>query len=91
MKRFNKLYEKIEELPEIIQDFIKKLSKKLDKTLNHAKNREIPNTNNLAELLFRVRFPGKIKSIFRTKIGAERQIRLNDINWIKRNVLGEKL
>ena len=65
MKRFNKLNEKFDEMPEIIQDFIRKLSKKLEITLNHTKNRKIPSTNNLAELLFRVTFPGKIKRIFK--------------------------
>lgn len=90
MKRFNKLNEKIDEMPEIIQDFMRKLSKKLEITLNHTKNRKIPSTNNLAELLFRVTFPGKIKRIFRTYEGAKRQIRLNNLNWTKRNVLGEK-
>lgn len=90
IKRFNKLNEKIDEMPEIIQDFIRKLSKKLEITLNHTKNRKIPSTNNLAELLFRVTFPGKIKRIFRTYEGAKRQIRLNNLNWTKRNVLGEK-
>ena len=90
MKRFNELNEKFDELPEIIQDFMRKLSKKLEITLNHTQNRKIPSTNNLAELLFRVTFPGKIKRIFRTYEGAKRQIRLNNLNWTKRNVLGEK-
>ncbi len=90
MKRFNELNEKFAEMPEIIQNFMRKLSKKLEITLNHTKNRKIPSTNNLAELLFRVTFPGKIKRIFRTYEGAKRQIRLNNLNWTKRNVLGEK-
>ena len=89
MNRFNKLNEKFDEMPEIIQNFMKKLSKKLEITLNHTKNKKIPSTNNLAELLFRVTFPGKIKRIFRTYKGAKRQIRLNNLNWTKRNVLGE--
>ena len=89
MNRFNKLTEKFDEMPEIIQNFMKKLSKKLEITLNHTKNKKIPSTNNLAELLFRVTFPGKIKRIFRTYKGAKRQIRLNNLNWTKRNVLGE--
>ena len=63
MKRFNKLNEKINEMPEIIQDFMRKLSKKLEITLNHTKNRKIPSTNNLAELLFRVTFPGALSNI----------------------------
>lgn len=52
---------KIDEMPEIIQDFMRKFSKKLEITLNHTKNRKIPSTNNLAELLFRVTFPRKNK------------------------------
>lgn len=69
---------------------MRKFSKKLEITLNHTKNRKIPSTNNLTELLFRVTFPEKIKRIFRTYEGAKRQIRLNNLNWTKRNVLGEK-
>lgn len=65
---------KIDEMPEIIQDFMRKFSKKLEITLNHTKNRKIPSTNNLVELVFRVTFPGKIKRIFRTYEGAKRQI-----------------
>ncbi len=38
---------------------MRKLSKKLKITLNHMKNKKIPSTNSLAELLFRVTFPGK--------------------------------
>lgn len=65
---------KIDEMPEIIQDFMRKFSKKLEITLNHTKNRKIPSTNNLVELVFRVTFLGKIKRIFRTYEGAKRQI-----------------
>ena len=59
---------------------MKQLSKKLEITLNHTKNRKIPSTNNLAELLFGVTFLGKIKRIFRTCKGAKRQIQLNNLN-----------
>ena len=90
MNRFNKLNERFDELPEIIQNFMRKLSKKLEITVNHTKNRKIPSTNNLAELLFRATFPGKIKRIFRTYEGAKRQIQLNNLSWTKRNVLGKK-
>lgn len=68
--------DKFDEMPEIIHDFMGKLSK----------NRKIPSTNNLAELLFRVTFPGKIKRIITTYKRAQRQIRLNNLNWTKRNV-----
>ena len=73
------LLKKFDEMPEIIQNFMIKLSKKLEITINHTKNKKIPSTNNLAELLFRVTFPGKIKRIFRTYKGAQRQIRLNNL------------
>ena len=86
MNRFNKLNEKFDELSRIIQDFMRKFSKKLEITLNHAKNSTLSSTNNLAELLFRVTFPRKIKRISRTYKGTKRQIRLNNINWTKRNV-----
>ncbi len=71
-------------MPEIIQNFMRKLSKKLEITLNHTKNRKIPNTNNLAKLLFGVTFPVKIKRIFRTYKSAQRQIRFNNLNWTKK-------
>ena len=93
MKYFHQLYDKLEELPQIIQDFIKKLSKKIDKALEYTKDKKIPKTNNLVELLFKVTFPGKIKRIYRTYAGAVTQIKLDDLRWIERNVLkkaGEK-
>ena len=69
---------------------MKKVSKKLEITSNHTKNKKISSTNKLTELLFRLTFPRKIKRIFRTYEGAKKQIRLNNINWTKRNVLEEK-
>lgn len=87
MKYFHQLYDKLEELPPIIQDFIKKLSKKIDKALEYTKDKKIPKTNNLVELLFKVTFPGKIKRIYRTYAGAITQIKLDDLKWIERNVL----
>lgn len=87
MKYYNELYDKIDELPTIIQDFIKKLSKKIDKALQFLKDKKIPKTNNLVELLFKVTFSGKIKRIYRTYAGAITQIKLNDLKWIERNVL----
>lgn len=87
MKYYHKLYDKLEELPTIIQDFIKKLSKKIDKALEYTKDKNIPKTNNLVELLFRITFPGKIKRIYRTYAGAITQIKLDDLKWIERNVL----
>ena len=87
MKYYHQLYDKLEELPTIIQEFMKKLSKKLEKALANTKDKKIPKTNNLVELLFKVTFPGKIKRIYRTYAGAITQIKLDDLRWIERNVL----
>ena len=87
MKYYNQSYDKIEELPATIQDFIKKLSKKQIKYLQYLKDKKIPKTNNLVELLFKVTFTEKIKRIYRTYAGAITQIKLDDLKWIERNVL----
>ena len=87
MKYFNQLNDKLEELPQIIKDFIKKLSKKINKALNYLNDKNIPKTNNLVELLFKVTFPGKIKRIYRTYAGAITQIKIDDLKWIEQNVL----
>ncbi len=87
MKYYHQLYDKLEELPPIIKDFIKTLSKKINKALEYTKDKKIPKTNNLVELLFKVTFPGKIKRIYRTYAGAITQIKLDDLKWIERNVL----
>ena len=87
MKYYHQLYDKLEELPSIIKDFIKTLSKKINKALEYTKDKKIPKTNNIVELLFKVTFPGKIKRIYRTYAGAITQIKLDDLKWIERNVL----
>ena len=87
MKYYHQLYDKLEELPPIIKNFIKTLSKKINKALEYTKDKKIPKTNNLVELLFKVTFPGKIKRIYRTYAGAITQIKLDDLKWIERNVL----
>ena len=87
MKYYHQLYDKLEELPSIIKDFIKTLSKKINKALEYTKDKKIPKTNNIVELLFKVTFPGKIKRIYRTYVGAITQIKLDDLKWIERNVL----
>ena len=46
--------------------------KKLEITLNYTKNRKIPCMKNLAELLFKLTFPGKIKRIFKTYKGVKK-------------------
>ena len=88
IKRFNKIMSQINQLPKIIQVFLKNLDKKIDYTLTHTKNREIPKTNNLIELIYRTTFPGKIKRIFRTLKGAKRQIKSNNLKWMENNVSG---
>ena len=79
LKRFNKLKQNKDKLPQLVCDFIEKLDKKIERSLQHTVDRNIPKTNNLAELLFRTTFPRKIKTIFRTVKGATRQLRLNNI------------
>ena len=69
--------------------FLKKLLKKIDRAVQFVNDNNIPKTNNLVELFYRVTFPGKIKRIFRTYEGAMNRIRLNNIRWMERNVLGE--
>lgn len=87
LKRFNKLKQNKDKLPQLVCDFIEKLDKKIERSLQHTVDRNIPKTNNLAELVFRTTFPRKIKTIFRTVKGATRQLRLNNIKWTKNNVL----
>ena len=61
MKYYHQLYDKLEELSQIIKDFIKTLSKKINKALKYTKNKKIPKTNNIVELLFKVTFSWKNK------------------------------
>ena len=89
MKYYHQLYDKLEELPQIIKDFIKTLSKKINKALEYTKDKKIPKTNNLVELLFKVTFPGKIKRIYRTYAGAITQIKIDDLKWIENHVLNK--
>ena len=70
MKYYHQLYDKLEELFQIIKDFIKTLSKKINIALKYTKDKKIPKTNNLTELLFKVTSPRKIKRIYRTYAGA---------------------
>ena len=87
MKHFNELKEKLNELPEVIKDFIKKLDKKIDRVLEQVKDKNIPKTNHLVELFFKVTFPGKIKRIYRTYEGALNKIKLDGLRWIEKNVI----
>ena len=88
MKHFNELKQKQEEIPKVIQEYVKKLDKKIDRIIEQVKDREIPKTNNLVELFFKVTFPGKIKRIYRTYEGALNKIKLDDFKWIEKNVIG---
>ena len=56
-----KLNDKFGELAKIILEFIKKLSKKLKRAFEYIENNQIPEINNLIELLFRTTFIGRIK------------------------------
>lgn len=87
MKKFNELMDEIEEMPQIIVTFLKKLQKKIESALEFTKDKNIPKTNNLIELFYKVTFPGKIKRIYRTLEGAMNRIRLNNIRWMERNVI----
>ena len=87
LKHFNELKENLEELPDVIKDYVKKLDKKIDLVLEQVKDRNIPKTNNLVELFFKVTFPGKIKRIYRTYEGALNKIKLDDLKWMEKNVI----
>ena len=87
MNRFNKLWDKKEELPVIIYDFIKNPYKKINRIFEYTKDLNIPKTNNLVELFYKITFPDKIKRIYRTFEGATNRIRLNNIKWTEENVI----
>ena len=91
MNRFNKLNEKFDEMHDIIQDFMRKLSKKLKITLNHTKNNKIPSTNNLAELLFRVTFPGKNKKDLQNIQRCKKTNSIKQLKLDKKECFGRKL
>ena len=83
MKYYNQLYDKLEELPPIIKNFIKTLSKKINKALEYTKDKKIPKTNNLVELLFKVTFSGKIKRIQNIPLLEASRASLNHLTWIR--------
>ena len=85
----NKLKKLLKEkdLPDFIDKFVKNLLKKIDRTVQFVNDDNIPKTNNLIELFYKITFPEKIKRIYRTYEGAMNRIRLNNIRWMKRNVL----
>lgn len=86
INKLNKLL-KEKDLPEFIEKFLNNLLKKIDRAIQFVNDGNIPKTNNLIELFFKVTFPGKIKRIYRTYEGAMNRIRLNNIRWMKRNVI----
>ena len=86
INKLNKLL-KEKDLPDFIDKFVKNLLKKIDRAVQFVNDSNIPKTNNLIELFYKVTFPGKIKRIYRTYEGAMNRIRLNNIRWMKRNVL----
>lgn len=45
---------------------------------------------NLIEQFFKITFARKIKKIFRTKRGAMKRMKMNEIRWTHRNVLKQK-
>ncbi len=55
--------------------------------LEQVKDLNIPKTNNLVELFFKITFPGKIKRICWTYEGALNKIKLDDLRWIEKNVI----
>ena len=55
--------------------------------MEQVKDSNIPKTNNLVELFFKVTFPGKIKRICRTYDGALNKIKLDDLRCIEKNVI----
>ena len=86
INKLNKLL-KEKDLPEFIEKFLNNLLKKIDRAIQFVNDGNISKTNNLIELFFKVTFPGKIKRIYRTYEGAMNRIRLNNIRWMKRNVI----
>ena len=86
INKLNKLL-KEKDLPEFIEKFLNNLLKKIDRAIQFVNDGNIPKTNNLIELFFKVTFPGKIKRIYRTYEGAMNRIRLNNTRWMKLNVI----
>ena len=86
INKLNKLL-KEKDLPEFIEKFLNNLLKKIDRAIQFVNDGNISKTNNLIELFFKVTFPGKIKRIYRTYEGAMNRFRLNNIRWMKRNVI----
>ena len=87
VNRFNRLYDKRKTMSEEIRKFLENLKDHLDDALNHTLNKNIPSTNNLIELFYKISFGSKVKRIFRTSRGAYKRMKLNELRWARRNVL----
>lgn len=87
--RLNRLKEE-KDLPDLIVEDIKKIDKNFDKLISHIENKDIPSTNNLAELFFRVTSPNKFKKRYRTDKGVNRKMKINRVRWNYRVCLGKK-
>lgn len=90
INKFERLYAKKKEFSEEIRKFLENLKDHLDDALHHTLNKNVPSTNNLIELFYKISFGGKLKRLFRTSRGAYKRMKLNEIRWTKRNVLTQK-
>ena len=91
VNRYNRLLEKKEEMSEEIRKFLETLEDHLENALNHMLNDNVPSTNNLIEQFFKITFARKIKKIYRTKRGAIKRMKLNQIRWTRRNAINKKV
>ena len=91
MNKFNELYGKRKDMSEEIKKYIENLKDTLDDALHHTLNENVPSTNNLIEQFFKITFARKIKKIYRTKRGAIKRMKLNQIRWTKRNAINKKV
>ena len=78
-------------MSEEIRKFLETLEDHLENALNHMLNDNVPSTNNLIEQFFKITLARKIKKIYRTKRGAIKRMKLNQIRWTKRNAINKKV
>ena len=90
INKLNQLKDKKEDLPDLIRENLPKIEKKLEKLIKHIESDDIPSTNNLSELFFRVTCPNKLKKYYRTDKGVNRKMKINRIRWNYRVCLGKK-
>jgi len=89
-KRLNRLKEQKDKLPDLIVEGINKIDKNFNKLTLHIENNDIPSTNNLSELFFRVTCPASLKKRYRTDKGVNRKMKINRSRWNYRICLGKK-